>query len=125
MKTRIVLLLAALLCLVPSSFAFQFKEEARARLEGYTAYGRLPLSFEANRGQAPEEVQFLSRGAGYFAFLNKSGALITLTRGNKHARVRMQLLHARGTPRITGLEMQRGRTNYLFADDPSRSLAGI
>src|SRR5580692_6304207 len=28
-------------------------------------YGHLPLSFEANQGQAPQPVQFVSRGKGY------------------------------------------------------------
>src|SRR5262245_16138610 len=29
------------------------------------AFGRLPLAFEANRGQADAQVQFLARGIGY------------------------------------------------------------
>jgi len=33
------------------------------------AYGRLPLSFEANTGQADPRVKFLSRGSGYTLFL--------------------------------------------------------
>ena len=31
-------------------------------------YGKLPLSFEANRGQTDARVQFLSRGRGYTLF---------------------------------------------------------
>jgi hypothetical protein len=33
------------------------------------AFGKLPLSFEANRGQTNSRVQFLSRGSGYSLFL--------------------------------------------------------
>ena len=34
-----------------------------------TNYGKIPLSFEANRGQTDARVQFLSRGSGYALFL--------------------------------------------------------
>jgi hypothetical protein len=83
------------------------------------------LSFEANRGQASEEVKFLSRGPGYFAFLGDSGASLSLWHGKKHATVRMEVLHGNRKPGIDGVEMQTGRTNYFFPDDLSRSLTGI
>ena len=38
------------------------------------AYGQLPLSFEANRGQAEPQVEFLARGAGYTLFLTAGEA---------------------------------------------------
>ncbi len=41
-------------------------------------YGRLPLSFEANRGQTDEQVEFLSRGNGYALFLTPNEAVLTL-----------------------------------------------
>src|SRR4051812_9581222 len=42
------------------------------------AYGRLPLRFEANRGQTDGRVKFLARGGGYTLFLSESGALLRL-----------------------------------------------
>lgn len=36
--------------------------------------GKLPLSFEVNRGQARDDVRFLSRGAGYDLFLKANEA---------------------------------------------------
>jgi hypothetical protein len=45
---------------VTSSSANQ--EPVRAKVS--EAYGRLPLRFEANQGQAPSPVNFISRGAG-------------------------------------------------------------
>jgi hypothetical protein len=42
------------------------------------AYGRLPLSFEANQGQADSRVQFLSRGKGYNLFLTSTEAVLRL-----------------------------------------------
>ncbi|MGH9939524.1 MAG: hypothetical protein ACREAM_25060, partial [Blastocatellia bacterium] len=41
-------------------------------------YGRLPLSFEANHGQADAPVRFLSRGAGYNLFLTATEAVLGL-----------------------------------------------
>ena len=41
-------------------------------------YGRLPLSFEANHGQAPKSVCFLARGQGYGLYLTSEGAVLTL-----------------------------------------------
>src|SRR5438876_3652164 len=39
------------------------------------AYGKLPLSFEANRGQTDARVQFLARGHGYSLFLTPTEAV--------------------------------------------------
>jgi hypothetical protein len=43
-------------------------------------YGRLPLSFEANSGQADRSVKFLSRGSGYRLYLTGNEAVLTLRR---------------------------------------------
>jgi hypothetical protein len=42
------------------------------------SYGRLPLSFEANRGQTDGQVKFLSRGRGYTMFLTQGEAVLSL-----------------------------------------------
>src|SRR5215472_1169351 len=42
-------------------------ERAEARL--VEAYGKLPLSFEINKGQTDPQVKFLSRGGGYSLLL--------------------------------------------------------
>jgi len=42
------------------------------------SYGRLPLSFEPNRGQIDPSVQFLSHGQGYTLFLRQSEAVFAL-----------------------------------------------
>ncbi|MGH9430134.1 MAG: SBBP repeat-containing protein [Terriglobia bacterium] len=49
---------------------------SRSRL--VTAYGNLPLSFEANKGQTDPRVKFLSRGSGYTLFLTSNEAVLTL-----------------------------------------------
>jgi hypothetical protein len=42
------------------------------------AYGRIPLSFESNRGQTDPSVDFLARGAGYTLFLKPTEAVFVL-----------------------------------------------
>ncbi len=42
------------------------------------SYGRLPLSFEPNQGQADAQVTFLSRGSGHALFLTSSEAVLAL-----------------------------------------------
>jgi hypothetical protein len=41
-------------------------------------YGRVPLSFEANRGQTDPSVNFLARGSGYALFLKPTEAVFVL-----------------------------------------------
>ncbi|MEO6727061.1 MAG: hypothetical protein ABIP14_17370, partial [Blastocatellia bacterium] len=42
------------------------------------AYERLPMSFEANQGQADTEVKFIARGHGYQVFLTADEAVLVL-----------------------------------------------
>ena len=43
-------------------------------------YGKLPLSFEPNRGQTDAHVKFISHGAGYALFLSPTSATVGLHR---------------------------------------------
>jgi len=43
------------------------------------AYGKLPVTFEANQRQADEAVKFLSRNGGYSLFLTADEALLTVS----------------------------------------------
>src|SRR6059058_5022969 len=51
-------------------------EATQARLA--ESYGKIPLSFEANRGQTDPRVKFLSRGSGYTLFLTGDEAVLAL-----------------------------------------------
>lgn len=42
------------------------------------ALGKIPMSFEVNRGQTDKQVQFLSRGSGYTLFLTRDAAVLAL-----------------------------------------------
>ena len=106
-------------------------------------YGKLPLSFEANRGQTDPQVKFLSRGAGYQLFLLPNEAVLTLekARAPKEQRkpgdlkglfdrpgremeppavICMMLLGAGRGVEVTGLEQQTGKSNYFIGNDPTQ-----
>jgi hypothetical protein len=51
------------------------------------AYGKLPMAFEANRGQTDRRVKFLSLGSGYSVFLTANEAVLAL---HKPANVKPQ-----------------------------------
>jgi uncharacterized repeat protein (TIGR01451 family) len=92
------------------------------------SYNKLPLSFEANRGQTDPRVKFLSRGPGYALFLTATEAVLalnepTLQHSTPNTRpptvVRMQLLGANPAPSIVGAESLRGKVNYIHGSDPA------
>src|SRR3954462_3644144 len=94
------------------------------------AYGQLPLSFEANRGQTDAEVGFLARGVGYGLFLTPTEAVLRLQKpagpdtatdpAASEAVLRMQMFNATPAPQLAGLDRFPGTSNYLLGDDPSR-----
>lgn len=48
-------------------------------------YGKLPLSFEANHGQAAKDVKFVSRGSGYAIYLTAQEAVLALHKSEDNA----------------------------------------
>ncbi len=111
-----------------------------ARARGLAAYGRLPLRFEENRGQAAGDVRFLSRGAGYTFLLTPDEAVLTLAAphprppspargrgvgGEGSSIVRLRLSGANAHPAIEGLDRLPGNTNYLLGSDRTRWRSGV
>ena len=111
------------------------------------AYGKLPLSFEANQGQTDNRVDFLSRGSGYTLFLTANEAVLSLSSLQSSQRaqrmtsnflsassapspvndpnpqstvVRMKLVGANPSPRVSGLEELPGKSNYFLGNDPDK-----
>jgi hypothetical protein len=96
--------------------------DPRQRVEA--RYAALPLAFEPNRGQSDTRVSFLARGAGYTAFLTRSGAVLALHRAGlrRPGEVALGLDFvgaARGT-RLAPAGRLPGNTNYVIGDDPQR-----
>jgi len=106
-----------------------------ARTRASEAFGKLPLSFEINQGQANEQVKFISRGSGYSLFLTATEAALTLRKyeGRKAPKVkdewqahasspstlRLKLIGANPSPRVAGLDELPGRVNYFIGHDPA------
>ncbi len=116
---------------------------APARLDRTSVYGKLPLAFEANQGQAPSDVRFLSRGSGYSLFLTgeeavlalrqpgssashrldrtKSGKFRNQTRSaEKLAVLRMRLDGSNPNSTVAGLNRTPTRINYFIGNDPQK-----
>jgi hypothetical protein len=104
-------------------------------------YGKLPLRFEANRGQTDSRVQFVSRGSAYTLFLTSGEAVLTLERplakqnsqnsilglatngaaqASPQAVVRLQLAGANGQPVVTQEDELPTRSNYFIGSDPGK-----
>ena len=79
------------------------------------SFGRLPLGFEVNQGQADARVRFLARGQGYGIFLTADGAAFSLGGSALH----MRLQDAAPAPRITGVDQLPGKVNYLVGNKSS------
>ena len=92
------------------------------------SYSKLPMTFEANRGQTDSRVKFLAQGPGYTLFLTSSEAVLTLQGpthvGNPSANsenssaVVMRLVGANPVGSSAGLEQLQGKSNYFIGDDP-------
>src|SRR5258707_15862714 len=94
-------------------------EATQARINA--AYGKLPISFEANRGQTDGRVDFLSRGSNYSLFLTPTAAVAVLRNGTGNSSVlRMALLGGNPKPPVEGQEARPGTSNYLIGNDPAQ-----
>src|SRR5262245_25743076 len=89
-----------------------------------TAFGHLPLAFEANVGQADASVRYLAHGPGYALALTDTGASLSLHPADgaagEDAVLGLQLVNARPTPALVGLDPQAGHVNYLRGSDPAQ-----
>ena len=112
---------------------FPAKTPAANKPQVVENYGKLPLSFEANRGQTDNRVDFLSRGSGYTLFLIPTEAVLALRKpaasevgkvesngDTEEAVLRMKLVGANPSPRVSGLEELPGRSNYFIGNDPAK-----
>ena len=119
-------------------------EKTRVRVQA--AYGKLPLHFEANQGQTDPQVKFLSRGSGYTLFLTPTEAVLALRKPQENQEkstarsrrmlngklrraartrmkttvLRMRLVGASPTPKVSGLEELPGKSNYFIGNDRSK-----
>src|SRR5437867_10097 len=104
----------------------------------HEAYGKLPLSFEANRGQADPQVKFLSRGPHHTLFLTFDEAVMVFRKPEPSAKgkpakvkpakrekamqaaIRMRFVGANPKARVGGQEELPGKANYFIGNDPTK-----
>ena len=108
----------------------------RARID--SAYGKLPLQFEANRGQQPAQVKFLSRGKDCTVFLTPDGATLSMQKMNTQTRIdkpgapaaervleaatdlRLKLEGGNAAVKLTGADPLPGAVNYIIGNDAAK-----
>lgn len=101
-------------------------------------YTRHSISFEENRGQADEQVRFLSRGSGYTLFLTPNEMLLRLSKTKKiqttkdsqpiqsanlfssvrQADISITFVDPTEQIRLSGVNQLGGTTNYFIGNDP-------
>lgn len=154
-NTVVCLLISILIGIATWSSSYgQAKAQVRSQAAGLQArqvvsYGRLPLSFEVNRGQVSPPARYLARGQGFVLFLTQAEAILQLTKfmpGNQAAVattseikddqpgavtsgaadvIRLELLGANQQARIAASERLPGNTSYFLGNNPQKWLTGI
>jgi Beta-propeller repeat len=119
--------------------AFTLPAAAATDVRVSESYGKLPLHFEANRGQTHKDVRFLSRGPGYNLYLTANEAVLVLSKPNADVKrdarsakaqerslaLRVSLVGAAPKPLLSGLEEQPGKANYFIGGDRSKWLTNV
>lgn len=115
-------------------------KEAPKKVAGFAT---LPLSFEANEGQANPRAKFISRGSGYTLLLTGDGADLSLRKASVTSQqskpfsafdvpistpdaqplssglVKMRLVGA-NRANLNGLDELPGKSNYFIGNDPKK-----
>jgi Bacterial Ig-like domain (group 3)/Beta-propeller repeat len=118
------------------------------KVQAAQSYGKLPLSFETNQGQADNTVKFLTTGRGYTLFLTDSSAVLALSkqdskqsrldrttgrgigpsasaRSGKTDILRMEFAGANRSLRVMGDDKLPGTANYFIGNDPAQWRSGV
>jgi hypothetical protein len=106
-------------------------------------YGKIPLSFEPNKGQTDASVQFLSRGSGYSLFLTQGEVVLNLERQQAAApaqdekpaaapreashidTLRMKLVGANPHAPVAATDPQAGVVSYFVGNDSKKWHTGV
>ena len=146
----LVFLCLALLSSCASAQTNSHAVSALHKREILSAYGKLPLGFEANTGQTDRQVKFFARGHGYWLFLTSREAVLLLKRATSHSSgfseahdssqpaglqdtsqsnpseaVTMHLAGANRSPLVLGVQELEGKVNYFMGNDPAKWRANV
>lgn len=83
-------------------------------------FGQVPLSFEANRGQAGDSANYLARGSGYLLRLQATTASFQLRNRTDSAELRMRVLGGDPSAQAEELNELEGKVNYFIGSDPTQ-----
>jgi hypothetical protein len=100
-------------------------EEVKA--QALVNYGKLPLSFEENRGQAEAPVKYLSQGNDYSILLAPSEVFLNLrsaAKARRQSTIRMSFPGAKSAPAMAGGERQSAVSSYFIGNDPAKWVKG-
>jgi hypothetical protein len=113
----------------PATASHKVSPTPATRSRVMETYGRMPLSFERNRGQVDAKVDFLSRGHGFEALLDKRGATLLVAapaaQGSVALPIRMNL---EGVAVAAHWEAQNhlpGVVNYYRGNNPAKWHRGV
>lgn len=141
-RLAFVLVTVLLLCAILTNWGKLLSPSASASQPNPTrineAYGRLPMSFEPNQGQADPQVKYLARGRGYQALLTETEMVLRLNGASRNAMsdaassplaeqsnpqpaaLRIKFDGASPASRISALNLLPGKSNYMIGDDPKK-----
>ena len=106
-------------------------------------YGKLPMTFEANKGQTASSVKFLSRGSGYVVFLTAGDMVFsakppqvapghglqpasqTASPQQSNTVIQLSMVGANPNPAAIGEQQQPGKANYFIGRDKSKWVTNV
>ncbi|MBE7369260.1 cadherin-like domain-containing protein, partial [Ramlibacter pallidus] len=88
-------------------------------------YAALPMSFEANQGQAPAGIDFVAHGGGYGIALHGGNASLTLATEAGQRTVQLDLVGAREDVQGEGEGLLATRSNVIVGSDASKWATGL
>ncbi len=120
--------------------------EAKTRIADN--FGKLPLSFEINKGQVDQVVKFLAHGTGYDLFLTSTEAVLRVHKPRplqadksketapaknpapdanvrEGTVLRLKMLGANATSKAEGQDELPGKVNYFTGNDPEKWLRDV
>jgi hypothetical protein len=89
------------------------------------SFGGLPMSFEANVGQADGRARFVARGTRYAVALSGAGAAVALGAAGESDVLRIALAGADPLARPVAEQRLPGTTNYLVGSDETQWRRGV
>jgi hypothetical protein len=97
-----------------------------SRKQTVASYGKLPLIFEQNLGQAAAAARFLAHRRHYDLFLARNEAVFSFGKnGSQPATLRMKLAGANAQARIEGRDRLPGVSNYYRGNEPQRWITQV